>query len=142
MASLTLRQIKSAIEDKIEAAFPNVTVHKTGVENKFDRPSFYVLMDNINSDEQLYNRTRTMSVLIRYFPADRYQHTLELLDTQDALESTFGLNLSIQDRVMTLVSSPADVVDGVLHFPFSFTFLEDQPQAAPGDLMQEMHYDV
>jgi hypothetical protein len=140
VASLTLRQIKSAIEDKIETAFPGVKVHKTGVQTNFERPSFFVLMANIGSNEQLYNRTRSMNVDIHFFPTDRYQHTLEILDTQDALEATFGLNLAIQDRIITLDSEAADVVDGVLHFPFSFTFLEDQPQVAPGDLMQEMDY--
>lgn len=140
MASLTLRQIKSAIEDKIEAAFIGITVHRTGVQNNFARPSFFVLMGNIGSDDQLYNRTRSMNIDIHYFPTDRYQHTLELLDVQDTLESTFGLNLAIQDRIVTLNSETADVVDGVLHYPFSFSYLEDQPQPAPGDLMQEVNY--
>lgn len=138
---LTLRQIKSAIETKISSAFPGTTVHKTGVQNGFSRPSFYVRLDSLTVEDQLFIRMRTISVEIHYFPADRYQHTLELLDVQDVLESTFGLNLNIEDRTVTLDQKSAIVVDGVLHFSFDFTYYEDTSQPETGDLMEELHYE-
>lgn len=140
MAGLTLRQIKSTIEDAIEAAFSSVTVHRTGVQDHFDRPSFFVLMDNIQSDDHLYYRDRSFQVDVHYFPSDRNQYTLEILDTQDKLETVFGLNIPVGDRTILINNGQATVVDGVLHYPFSFKFAEDQPQAAQNPLMAELDY--
>lgn len=137
---LTMRQIKSAIESQIEVSFPGVTVHKTGVMKSFARPSFYVMILSPNSDDHLYNKKRSISVDIHYFPTERYQHTLELLDVQDTLDTVFGLNLTIVNRVVTLNSQPSDVADGVLHYPFEFEYWEDQPQSTTGNLMEVLDY--
>jgi len=137
---LTLRQIKAAIEDKLEASFPSVTVRRTGVMTNFNRPSFYVRLDSSVSDNRLYNLIRQVSVDIHYFPTDRYQYTLEMLDTQDLLDATFGLFIVIGDRSISLDQNSGDVIDGVLHFTFSFSYLDDQPQPEPAELMQELDF--
>lgn len=139
---LTLKQIKLAINNMILEKFPDIEIISRDVSEGFVRPSFHVMFDNIDRDTRFYVSERSMTVRIYYFPSDRYEYSLEILDIQDSLESIFNLNLEVEDRVITINETRGQQIDGVLEFEFDFDFVESNEREDKGELMEELILDV
>jgi len=137
---LTLKQIILAINEIILAKFPTIEIQSTDVKEGFKRPSFFVQLDNIDSDTGLYFSKRSMTTRIHYFPSNRHNYSLELMDIQDDLESIFNLNFGVDNRVITIQETRAQTIDGVLEFEFDFGFVESKEIADEGVTMEELEY--
>lgn len=140
---LTLKQIKLAINEILIENFPDIEVQSTDVRKGFKRPSFFVQLDTQSRDSGQFVSNRSMIVRIYYFPSDRYEYSLEILEMQDDLENVFSLNFAVQDRVITIDETRAQKVDGVLEFEIDFEFT-DKSAAYKDDsdkeLMEVLHY--
>jgi hypothetical protein len=137
---LTLKQIILAIDEVILAKFPTIEIQATDVKEGFKRPSFFVQLDNISSDTGLYFSKRSMTTRIYYFPSNRHNYSLELIDMQDGLESIFKLNFEVENRVITIAETRGQTIDGVLEFEFDFEFTEKLEIEDLGDPMEELDY--
>jgi hypothetical protein len=138
----TLKQIKLAINDMILAKFPAIEIQSTDVKEGFNRPSFFVQLDNIGRDTKLYVSERGLTTRIYYFPEDRYNYSLEIMDIQDSLESIFNLNFKVGNRTITISETRGQEIDGVLEFEFDFEFVEPVDVSDNSDLMGELEIDV
>lgn len=139
---MKLSDIKKAVNSLIKSEFPNIEIQATDVEKGFKRPSFFVLLDNVDRDTWQFISIRSMTVRIYYFPSDRYRYSLETMDVQDRLESIFNLNFAVRDRVITINETRGQMVDEVLEFEFDFEF-DDKSGAhrdGDGDLMEVLEY--
>lgn len=139
---LTLKQIDKAIADMLNNHFPDIEIQSSDVEEGFKRPSFFMQLDNINTDTRQYYAIRTMTARIYYFPSSRYEYSLEVLDMQDQLNSVFNLNFPVGDRVITIDETRSQVIDKVLEFEFDFEYHDYIKLDDDGDLMQELILDV
>lgn len=137
---LTLKQIKKAINDVLIAKFPAIPVQSNDVKEGFARPSFFVRLEDITRDSRLYVAERSMTVRIYFFPSDRNEYAIELLDTQDSLEQSFDLTLTVEDRHITIGQTSAVEVDGVLQFEFDFSYLESKIAEPTEPLMAEIEF--
>ncbi len=137
---LTRAQIDKAICDKIKAEFAGIKIQSSDVEEGFSRPSFFVSFESNRTETFLHNQLREMTCRIRFFPTNRNEFEEEAYNVQDRLESIFGLNFAVEDRVITIGEANTDIIDKVVHFDFGFSFYEDTQQPQTGELMQELKY--
>ena len=139
---LTLKQIDKAIGDLILNHFPNIEIQSTDVKEGFNRPSFFVKLDNPIRDTRLYSSNRSMTVRINYFPKSRKDYAIDLMDVQDELETVFNLNISIADRTITIDETRAQVIDGVLEFEFDLEFSEAVEIEDDSEIMEELELET
>ncbi|WP_144940122.1 DUF6838 family protein [Paenibacillus sp. 32O-W] len=137
---LTLRQIDKAITGLLLKNFPNIEVQESDVEEGFQRPSFFVSLETNRTETFQFNRVRDMTCRIYYFPSDRYVYSAEVQDVQDQLESIFGLNFKVEDRIITIDDAESYEVDKVLQYSFDFTYYEDTGEEEKGEKMKELSY--
>lgn len=140
--SLTRAQLNKAINDKIKAAFPAISIQSRDVEEGFQRPSFFVLLETNRSETNQFTLQRDMTARIRFFPTDRYIYKEEVYGVQDKLEGLFGLCFNAGDRSITIDGAESYIVDGVLHYDFDFTYFEAvEAEGESGPLMEELEFD-
>lgn len=121
---LTMKQIKLAINEMLLENFPDIGIQSGDIRKGFKRPSFFVQLDTLGRDSGQFVSDRSMTVRIYYFPTDRNEYSIELLEMQDDLEDVFSLNFAVQDRVITIDETRAQEVDGVLEFEIDFEFTD------------------
>ncbi len=129
-----------AINERIQAEFPVVTIESRDIEEGFKRPSFFVSIETPNTERSLSDSMREMTCRIRYFPSDRHIYKEEAYDVMDRLEEVFALNFPVGDRVITINASDAEIIDKVVHFSFDFTLYESLSEEEVGEVMEELEF--
>jgi hypothetical protein len=137
---ISLKDIKTAVNTLLTENFTDIDLMSTDVKEGFNRPSFFVKLDNMDKKDGLYSFTREMTVRIYYFPTSIYDYSIELLEKQSSLESIFNLNFSVGDRVITIDDTPSDIVDGVLEFDINFSYSDSYETEDTSELMEELEY--
>lgn len=140
--SLTRAQLNKAINLAIKSAFPAITIQSRDVEEGFQRPSFFVLLETNRTETDQFTLQRDMTARVRFFPTDRYVYKEEVYGVQDKLEALFGLSFAAEDRSITIDGAESFVVDGVLQYDFNFSYLEAAGTGEEtGQLMGELELD-
>ncbi|WLR52463.1 hypothetical protein LC040_06055 [Bacillus tianshenii] len=121
---ITLKDIKKSINSKISAAFAGIDIQSTDVSEGFHRPSIFVEFDNMKKESFPEQIRRSLTVRIYYFPSDRSQHSIELLEVQERLEALFDLKLDVLNRKFNIQDVSTNIVDGVLNFYFDIAYEE------------------
>lgn len=140
---LTRAQINTAINDKIVAEFPNIEIESSDVEEGFDRPSFFVSLETNQAEVFQFNSLRDMTCRILFFPTSRHRYKEEAYDVMDRLEKIFGLNFTVEDRVITIDNARAEIINKVVHYDFDFSYHDDSSYEESGgnqELMRELNY--
>ena len=140
---ITYKDIKIAINTRLKTL--GIEITSRDVTEGFKRPSFFVQLDNSvrSADEnQVY---KSMTVEIYYFPSDRYEYSVEVLDIQERLENLFDLKLPIKDRLINIDEANTIITDGVLNFSFELAFYDGREQNKydqyPSELMFELDFE-
>lgn len=120
---ITLKEIKTVINKKLFNEF-NIEIQSHDVKEGFNRPSFFVTFDDTIHSATLEQIEKTLTVRIYYFPENRYDYSLELLDIQERLEKIFDLKLKVLDRHFNIHEVFSLVTDGVLDFSFDLQFFQ------------------
>lgn len=132
-----LKDIIKSINDKIEADFSNIEIQSTDIKEGFLRPCFYVEIDNNKANKlNPSSKEKTLTVRIYYFPTDRYENRIELLETQDNLENMFFEGLQVnQDFFIPTLDNELNftTTDGVLQLSFDLYYVQllDEEYAEP-----------
>lgn len=124
--SIKLKTLALAVNRQIKRAFPAIPITSKDITEGFDRPSFFVDFDSFRAEQMSKRRTeRSNHIVIYYFPSDRYQYKLEVLDVQETLEDAFIDGLVIDDETVLYVGEvTGQVVDGVLQVEFDLDYME------------------
>ncbi|MED3549961.1 DUF6838 family protein [Cytobacillus praedii] len=136
---ITYKDIKLAINSKLINKF-NIEVNSNDVKEGFIRPSFFVSLDNIAPSSTVDQVEKSLTVRINYFPTDKDNFSLELLDIQEQLENLFNLKLEVLDRLINIDEVNALTTDGVLEFSFDISFY-DGKEEIDYPLMHELDYE-
>jgi hypothetical protein len=139
---LTRVQINKAINDLIKAKFTGIPIQSRDVEEGFDRPSFFVSIETNRTETFQSNMLRDMTCRILYFPSDQHIFKEEAYNVTDQLESLFGLNFAVVDRVITIDDAESFIVDKVVHYDFNFSYYEDAQVEDESELIEELEYNV
>lgn len=137
---ITYKDIKIAVNRKLKTL--GIEITSKDVTEGFNRPSFFVeFLNSIRSaDENQVHKS--LNVQIYYFPTDRYEYSLEVLEIQEQLEYLFELKLPVVDRLLTINEANADMVDGVLNFSFDIEFYEGRELSWDGHtIVDELEID-
>lgn len=135
---ITYKDIKIAVNRKLKTL--GIEINSKDVTEGFIRPSFFVeFLNSIRSadDNQVY---KSLSVQIYYFPTDRYEYSIEVLDVQEQLENLFDLKLQVLDRFLNIHEVNSTVTDGVLNISFDIEFY-DGKEYLEGPIMEELVYE-
>lgn len=135
---ITYKDIKKAINTLLINEF-GYEINSNDVKEGFIRPSFFVEFDNVNRSATEEQTMRNLTISIYFFPTDRVNYSLEVLDVTERLENLFDLKLSVLDRKFNIDEVTSNVADGVLVFEFDIQYQEGKvlPDA---ELMQELDY--
>ncbi|MFJ5771405.1 DUF6838 family protein [Psychrobacillus sp. NPDC093180] len=120
---ITYIDIKKTLNTRIKKKF-NIEVISKDVTEGFNRPSFFIGIENPirSGDENQVHKS--MTIQIYYFPTDRYEYALEIMDVQEQLENLFDLKLKVKDRYFNIDEARANTTDGVLSFAFDIEFYD------------------
>ena len=121
---ITFKQIKAAINEKLQSNFIDIDVSSKSANKGFTRPSFKVELDNVKREGYLTQVEKSCTVRIFYFPTDKNDNAIELLDAQEALGNIFDLKFSVDDRHLNIAEPNFDEIDGVLQFEFDLQFFD------------------
>lgn len=120
---ITYKDIKLAVNRLIKGKF-NIEINSNDVEEGFERPSFFVQLEDgerFGYETQVH---KSLTIRIYYFPKDRNKNSIELLDVQEQLENLFDLKLKVKERFFNIDSVQTNAPDGVLDFSFEIAFYE------------------
>ncbi|MGE8080508.1 phage tail terminator family protein [Peribacillus loiseleuriae] len=119
---ITYKDIKRSVNQKLSTF--GIEINSNDVQEGFNRPSFFVQLENNvrSGDENQVHKALT--VQIYYFPKDRYDYSIEVMDVQDQLENKFDLKLKVLDRFFNIDEVTSDTTDGVLSFSFDLAFYD------------------
>ena len=119
---INLQQILAAINLKLANKF-GIDINSNDIKEGFKRPSFFVQFENILKTDYLYHTDRQLTVRIYYFPTNKHQYQLEVLEKQEEIEELFRLGVAVGDRYIDVVDGiEADITDGVLMVSFDLSY--------------------
>jgi len=95
---ITLTNLITVINNTLKIKFPTIDNLSTDIEEGFDRPAFFVDIDNHNKSK-LGEILKDVSLTVRiyYFPSSKYKNRVELLTMIENLNSLFLTNLKINE---------------------------------------------
>lgn len=120
---ITYKDIKIAVNDKLLSNF-KIEVNSRDVSEGFIRPSFFIGLDNPIRSGDKNQVHKSMTIQIYYFPTDRYEYSIEVMDVQEQLENIFDLKLKVLDRFFNIQEAESTITDGVLSFSFDIEFFD------------------
>lgn len=123
---ISYKDIKLAVNTLLSNQF-QVEIQSNDVKEGFNRPSFFVELDDMARSSIDTQVEKNLTIRILYFPSDRYSYSTEILGVQADLEELFDLKLQVADRHLNIQESVSDIVDGVLDFSFGIHFFDGRP---------------
>lgn len=137
---ITYKDIKMSVNSLLTRHF-DIEINSNDVQEGFIRPSFFVSLDNPTRSSLMSQIERSLTIRIYYFPSDRYNYSVELMDIQERLENLFDLKLSVKDRKFNIVDVVSNVTDGVLNLSFDIEFSDAREvvyDEQPSEMMQTL----
>jgi hypothetical protein len=137
-------QIITAVNSKLKAKFPLITIQAADDGEGLTRPSFRTSDDNTSpSNFMNVSKDTEMTIRVYFFPTNKVSYRIEILDMQNDLENLFlDDNTLVIDagkgQVIEIQDVTFDVVDGVLHFYFDISFSENFEKTDTGELMETL----
>lgn len=123
---VTITDIVLAINKKLKATFPTITIQSTDVKEGYKRPCFYV--DLVDFDGELLMDTydhKTAAFSIYYFPSDPNKYRMELFDVREKLQDAFIGILNIGKGFnIHILECETNIDDGVLNFDFTLEYYQ------------------
>ncbi|MCI1593217.1 phage tail terminator family protein [Heyndrickxia oleronia] len=119
---ISYKDIKKAINSKL-ATF-GVEVNSRDISEGFKRPSFFVQLEDSKRSGDVNQVHKSLTVQIYYYPTDRYDYSIEVLEVQEQLENLFELKLKVLDRFFNIDEVNSVLTDGVLSFSFDIAFYD------------------
>ncbi|ABR48573.1 hypothetical protein Amet_2419 [Alkaliphilus metalliredigens QYMF] len=135
---ITLKDIKIAITTRLKNTL-DIEITSKDIKEGFKRPSFFIQLDNIRKSAAGVDQVkRELTVRIYYFPSDRYQYSIEILDIQEQLEEIFDTKLKVIDRYLNIDEIESITTDGVLQLYFDIAY-EEGREIDEVEVMEELY---
>lgn len=135
---ITYKDIKLAINNLLISKF-SYEINSKDISEGFSRPSFFVEFDNVVRSANSEQVLKSFTIIIYFFPSNRHNYSIEILEVQDKLEELFDLKLEVLDRKFNIDEARSTISDGVLNFEFDIQF-EEGKVVEDAELMQELEY--
>lgn len=140
---ITYKDIRLAINRQLKKT--GIEITSRDVTEGFDRPSFFVQLDDVGRSGDENQVHKSMTVRIYYFPTDRYEYSIEVLDMQETLEELFDLKLPVKDRLLNVDELTTFLNDGVLNCSFDLEFYDARErniyEQHPSEVMEILQFE-
>lgn len=142
-----IKDVIKAINTQLNTNFPTVTISSTDIKEKIIRPSFYVDLEQ-NDSIQINSmcKENTLTVRIYYFPLDRNNNRIELLDAQEKLNNIFLKGLRVNDDfyIYLIADNPLEfvVVDGVLQLKLELYYVQQIEDTNTYEMLEELNTNI
>lgn len=125
----SFEQIKTSIVSKLKECSPGIRVQKNDIEEGIERPCFYIDIKNVDMDNLMGNfDEKNIAFDIIYFPKDKKNNTIDILERQSELAEEFNKNRVIKiDKEYLAEAEKVKLfeVDKVLHLTFELSLSEE-----------------
>ena len=142
-----IKETKLAINNKIKSVFPEMEIQGGNIEEGFLRPTFFTSFSyhkTTKVSDEIYKKDLT--VVIYYFPSDRNDYSMEVLEVGETLEELFLNELVIEmvddKRVVPINSVDLDTVDGVLQVSFDLEIFISKVEADDNEMMEAIEVSI
>lgn len=120
---IKLTDLKKAIGDILKSALPTIPLYAGDVKEGFKRPSLFTKFDQMYRTDYKDSFLREITVLINYFPNDRNNYELEILEVQESIESAFKDGFTVLGRHIHIADDvESEIIDGILHMYFDLSY--------------------
>lgn len=119
---INYKDIRGAVVRQLKKT--GIEVSSRDVTEGFIRPSFFIELSNVNRSGDRNQVHKSLSIQIYFFPTDRYEYAIEVLNMQEELENLFDLKLTVKDRHFNVEEFSTFLNDGVLNCSFDMEFEE------------------
>lgn len=137
---ITMKEIRTALAGVIRGLFPKWELY---LNNNPDAKADYIVLelaeDRETVDPVYYDRR--IDVDIHVIPLPDVRGNVDrrtLYDAQDKLEHAFLPVFKLGDRHITIHGTSSRIVDAVLHFSFTLSFTDYEPEE-PQELMNVLY---
>lgn len=125
----SFRKIIASIVKKLEECSPGIEVQTTDIEEGIKRPCFYIDIKNVDMNNLMGNfDEKNIAFDILYFPKDKKNNTIDILERQSELSEGFNKSRVIKiDEGYLAEAEKVKVfeVDKVLHLTFELALAEE-----------------
>jgi hypothetical protein len=139
-------EIALAINTKLNEMFPEIPINTKDIKEGFARPSFTVDFDNsTKSPFGSHGVEHNVHIVIYFFPTDKNQYKIEMLNVQEELENAFNHSLKIKDGFVVFPNELiSDKADGVLQIAFDVHYIEiDYSEAGENqENMENLNFNI
>lgn len=141
---VVIKDIVRAINGQLKASFPNINIQSTDVKEGYQRPCFYV--DLVDFENELlmdeYDH-KTAAFSIYYFPSDRLNNRLELLEIRESLINAFIGVLDVGNGFkIHILNTESNIDDGVLNFDFEIEYYQVRAEKDNHGISGGLEHDV
>ncbi len=142
---IILTDLITVINNALATKFPTVNRLSTDIEEGFDRPAFFVDIDNHNKSmlgEVL--KDVNLTVRIYYFSSSKYKNRLELLNMIENLNSLFLTNLKINEDLYIPIDEINSTIteEKVLVVDFDVRYVYEVAEDDDFDLIENLELNI
>lgn len=119
---ITLMDIQKTISRRLDSRFSGHYVYTEEVKQGLKRPSFFINIMPINTNNFVIYKDKLVNIDIMYFGKNETNE--ESLNMVNELEDLFSITLAIKDREITIQSLNFKTIDNILHCGFSLDFTD------------------
>ena len=112
------------IADILTANF-NCTVYSDEVLEGFNKPCFFIKFVSTSSLQTVHFTSKTLSVILTYFPQDEFKNEMQYLDVLDKIQNLFQRGIQVKDRFLhtedifeTRVGEEQDILQITINIPY------------------------
>ena len=132
-----------SVTDRLKTKYPDISYNsQRDITEGFDRPSFFIDLDNIKSSDFMSEaRDHSNTARIYYFSSTKDNNKIELLNLQDDLNELFIENnlITVNDNIKFEIEElDFSVVDKVLHCYFDIKISENYERIDTTPVMEEL----
>lgn len=144
---MKLKEVYRALVNQVKIGligtdFEEVEFTTTDIKEGFDRPSFFLEIDDTKTELITPSRIkRTIPVNLYYFPEDLTKHKIELMEVQSFLESILFQPIVIEESKIQIEDLDFERPSGVLKANFEISIIEENKTENDSEFMETLDYE-
>jgi len=142
---ITLEDLITVINTTLETKFPSIKLLSTDIEEGFDRPAFFVDVDNHNKS-MLGEVLKDIKLTIRiyYFSSSKRKNRIELITMIDDLNDLFLTTLKINDDFYISIDEVNSTIteEKVLVVDFDIRYVYEVPEDEDLEMIENLEINI
>lgn len=144
---MKLKEVYKALVNKIKlglegSEFDSVEFTTTDIKEGFERPSFFIEIDETNLSLATNLRIKkTVPINLFYFPTSSEKFKIELMEVQDFLENILLDPIQVEESAILIEDLYFSKPDGVLKLSFEIETIEAIERIDDSEIIETINYE-